>query len=65
MCLLKPDGLYVTCTQAKWDKARAIIEYWRKTVVEDKSTTLDAKRMEKDVGFLVHMSRMFPAMFPI
>ena len=64
MCLSKPDGLYVTCTQAKWEKAKAIVGYWRTVVVEEKSTQLDAKRMEKDVGFLVHISRTFPATFP-
>ena len=64
MCLSKPDGLYVTCTQAKWDKARSIINYWMSTVVEEKKEELDVKRMEKEVGFLVHMSRTFPSIFP-
>lgn len=64
MCLSKPDGLYVTCTQAKWDKAKAMIEHWNQMVMEDGGKALDAKRMERDVGFLVHISRTFPAIFP-
>ena len=64
MCLSKEDGLYVTCTQEKWNKAKAIIDYWMTTVVDEKKESLDFKRMEKEVGFLVHISRTFPAMFP-
>ena len=64
MCLSKPDGLYVTCTKDKWAKAKGIVEYWRKLVVEDKEKALDAKKMEKDVGFMVHISRTFPSIFP-
>ena len=64
MCLSKEDGLYVTCTQEKWNKARSIIERWMNTVVEKKEEKLDVKQMEKEVEFLVHMSRTFPSMFP-
>ena len=63
MCLSKPDGLYVTCTKAKWEKAKAMIEHWR-DASEEKGKMLDAKQMERDVGFLVHISRTFPAIFP-
>ena len=64
MCLAKPDGLYVMCTQEKWDKAKSIVEYWRKLVTDEKKESLDAQKMEKDVGFMVHISRTFPAIFP-
>ena len=64
MCLSKPDGLYVTCTKATWAKAKALVEYWQKAVVEDKEKSLDAKRMERDVGFLVCINRRFPSIFP-
>ena len=64
MCLSKDDGLYVTCTQDKWNKAKTIIDYWMTTVVEMKEEKLDVRKMEKEVGFLVHMSRTFPSMFP-
>ena len=64
MCLSKPDGLYVTCTKAKWEKAKAMVTHWRSAVAESKGKVLDAKKMEQDVGFLVHISRTFPAIFP-
>ena len=64
MCLSKEDGLYVTCTQKKWDKAKAIIHHWLNEVCVERSRSVNAAQMERDVGFLVHLSRTFPAMFP-
>ena len=64
MCLAKDDGLYVTCTQKKWEKAQAIINHWIEEVVDKGSVQVNAAQMERDVGFLVHLSRTFPSMFP-
>ena len=64
MCLSKADGLYVTCTQKKWERAQEIVRRWHKQVVEEEETKVEAKQMEKDVGFLVHLSRTFPSTFP-
>ena len=63
-CLSKEDGLYVTCTQKKWDKAKAIIAHWCKEICDNESLVVNAAQMERDVGFLVHLSRTFPAIFP-
>ena len=64
MCLSKEDGLYVTCTQKKWDKAKAIVEHWHDEVCVNRRRSVNASQMERDVGFLVHLSRTFPAVFP-
>ena len=64
MCLSKADGLYVTCTQKKWERAQEIVCRWFQQVVEGGELNVEAKQMEKDVGFLVHLSRTFPATFP-
>ena len=64
MCLSKEDGLYVTCSQKKWDKAQAIIKHWFEEVVVEKKQEVNAAQMERDVGFLVHLSRTFPSVFP-
>ena len=64
MCLSKEDGLYVTCSQKKWEKARAIISHWHEEICKKRSRQVNAAQMERDVGFLVHLSRTFPAIFP-
>ena len=56
-------GLYVTCSQEKWDKGKNIVEILYDQVVINHATWLDRKQLEKDVGFLVHLSRTFPAFF--
>ena len=57
-------GLFVTCSQEKWNKAKEIVSRNYQEVVVDGSSTLSYKTLEKDVGFLVHLSRTFPAIFP-
>ena len=64
MCLAKEDGLYVTCSKKKWEKAQAIVKHWFDAVVVGKEQEVNAAQMERDVGFLVHLSRTFPAVFP-
>ena len=70
-CLSNDLGLFVTCTQKKWDKARGIVLGWqeechRQSGGDDASWEflVDRKRLERETGFLVHISRTFPAMFP-
>ena len=57
-------GLFVTCSQEKWEKAKEIVERRFQEVVVGEALTLDHKTLEKDVGFLVHLSRTFPSIFP-
>jgi len=54
----------VTVSQEKWDKGKDIVKHWHKQVIEDKDRTLPFKELEKDMGYLVHLSRTYPAMFP-
>jgi len=54
----------VTVSQEKWDKGKDIVKRWHKRVIDDKDRTLPFKELEKDMGYLVHLSRTYPAMFP-
>ena len=56
-------GLYVSCSQEKWDKGKGIVDALYEQVVENHAVWLDRSSLEKDVGFLVHLSRTFPAFF--
>ena len=87
LCMSTNGGLFVSCTQVKWDKAKAIIQKYVDRVSacdlvnmdsfsgvgssgssgssgDASSLCIDYKETEKDIGFLVHMSRTYPAMFP-
>ena len=57
-------GLFVTCSQDKWNKAKEIVLRRYTEVVKEGSDMLDFKTLERDVGFLVHLSRTFPSIFP-
>ncbi len=58
------EGLYVSCSKEKWNKGKKLIEDLFQAVVVRKETHLNRKLLEKHVGFLVHLSRTFPALFP-
>ena len=58
------DGLYVTCSQEKWDKTRAIIARILESHEEGGVWSLERKALEKDRGFLIHIARTFPMMVP-
>ena len=65
MCLSKREsGLYVTCSQEKWERGKALIGNWHEKVVSQDNNQLDFVELEKGVGFLVHLSGTFPAIFP-
>lgn len=54
--------IYITVTQEKWDKGRAIIASWI-FKCEDLKTgqlSLNHKELEKQCGFLVHLAMTFP-----
>ena len=57
-------GLFVTCSQEKWDKAKEIVNRRYTEVALRSIPSLEHKSLERDVGFLVHLSRTFPAIFP-
>jgi hypothetical protein len=58
------EGLYVLSMESKWRKAKDIIEKIRDLVSNQKQSLLDYKMLESDVGFLCHVSRTYPIMFP-
>ena len=64
MCLSTDEGLSVTCTQKKWDKGKTIILKWLEKLEQGDTQVLEHKSLEKDMGFLVHLSRTFPGMAP-
>ena len=57
------NGLFVTCSQEKCDKAKEIVLCRYLEVVLNEVTTLEYKPLEQDVGFLVHLSRTFHSIF--
>ena len=65
-CLsIKGEGLYVLSMKEKWVKAQSIIEkLYMKVVEDDNCKELDYKELERSVGFLCHVSRTYPIIFP-
>ena len=65
-CLsVEGEGLYVLSMKEKWLKAKIMIDNWYAKVVDDDSCTeLEYKELERSVGFLCHVSRTYPIMFP-
>ncbi len=61
---LAGDGLYVMSTQGKWNKAQNIISKWKSALGDQSFLAVDYKEMERDVGFLCHISRTYPRLFP-
>lgn len=57
-------GLFVAVSQEKWEKGQMMVNKWFEQVVVEKRTELSFKEMEKDVGFLIHLSRAYPSLFP-
>ena len=55
-CALEDDGLFVFSTEHKWQKAKIMVGKWHKVVATEKMKTVSFGELEKDVGFLVHMS---------
>ena len=67
MVIARPDdGLYVTCAQLKWDKTKTIIKRWldSRPTVGGGDWMLDRIQLEKDRGFLVHITRTFTSAVP-
>jgi hypothetical protein len=56
------EGVFVTVSQEKWDKCKRYIG----DIVEELNRTqqLDHKELEKKRGFLIYVTRTYPAMVP-
>jgi hypothetical protein len=61
---IEGDGLYVLSMKGKWSKAKNIISRLHDHIVVQKVKLLDYKTLESDVGFMCHMSRTYPIIFP-
>ena len=65
MCeLISVKGLFVTCSQEKWDNTKEIVNRRYTEVVLQSTHSLEHKSLERDVGFLVYLSHTFPTIFP-
>lgn len=63
-CYAKPGvGTFVMTTQKKWDKAKGLVNDLVNQVIVDK-LAVNHKSLERSCGFLCHLSRTYPAMFP-
>eukprot|EP00980_Cylindrotheca_fusiformis_P014518 scaffold3893_cov74-Cylindrotheca_fusiformis.AAC.1 len=57
-----PSGVYKTVAQAKWDKAKTILQRIKAEMTCP--TGMSYKPLERDRGFLVHLSTTFKTMTP-
>jgi hypothetical protein len=57
------EGVYVSASQEKWDKAKGMIDA---TMAESKDADgwLDRKLLERRRGFLLYVTRTYPSMVP-
>ena len=60
--VITPEGVAVTVTQEKWDKAKNMVTKWKNRV--DQNEKCNRKELESDVGYLIYVTRTFPAMKP-
>ena len=61
---IEGQGLYVLSTQGKWEKTKDIVGRWSDALSNEPHGKLDHNLLEREVGFLCHMSCTYPAMFP-
>ena len=61
--LTTSDGIYTSTTSEKWSKGQGIFKRIREEY-ESKGNWLNRKLLEKDRGFLIHLSRTYPGMIP-
>ena len=62
--LIEEDGaVAVTVSQEKWDRLKAICDYWLAELKAGR-VDLDFKKLQSDRGFLVYVTQAFPGMKP-
>jgi hypothetical protein len=57
-------GVCVLTSAEKWDKMKGILEKWSKQVAGSNMPKLSHKELLSDRGFLVYVTRTYPAMVP-
>jgi hypothetical protein len=60
--VITQEGVAVTVSQEKWDKMKTMVRKWKGRV--DEKEPCNRKELELDVGFLIYVTRTFPAMKP-
>jgi hypothetical protein len=58
------EGLYVLSMESKWNKAKEIVNSLYNHVVVQGDRLVDFKELQSNVGFLCHISRTYPMIFP-
>ena len=58
------EGVFVTVSQEKWDKCRRYIGEIVRELVSSGDNTLEFKALERKQGFLIYVTRTYPAMVP-
>ena len=58
-------GLFASVSQKKWDKVKAILKKWKNRFEHNNCPKLSLKELERDVGFLVHLSMAYPLIKPV
>jgi hypothetical protein len=58
------EGVFVTVSQEKWDKCRKYIGEIVGGLVSSGDNTLEFKALERKRGFLIYVTRTYPAMVP-
>ena len=58
------QGLYVLSMEGKWNKAKKIINELYEHVVVNEGELINFKELQSEVGFLCHVSRTYPIIFP-
>jgi hypothetical protein len=60
--VISTEGIAVTVSQERWDKTKGIISKWASRL--EGKDDLNRKELESDVGFLIYVTRSYPAMKP-
>ena len=58
------EGVYVTVSQERWTKAKRYIGEIEDELAASENQTLDFKPLERKRGFLIYVTRTYPAMVP-
>jgi len=62
---IQEGSVYVYVSQEKWEKAQKYVSSWLANIKNDTTnSTLDFKDLERGRGFLVYLSRTYPATTP-
>ncbi len=57
-------GVFLKCMDAKWLKTKRILLYYKDVLAENDQPLVSFKKLEEDVGFLIHISLTYPVIKP-